>query len=553
MTIFCNVNKNKLDLFVEQIQSGRFNRQPALQERTRSIFKSEETPLKAVACAQFLIQWQNNLDEQTTDPSCKILFDATAFEQFSQSQRALNKLKRKFSRLVIQDMPLDQQESLLKESTDKLKVRFTNVSVLQHLFQFQGEDAICLEMLGLYANHRLKLPHRPMKELVALYGDANYQHDAHVVLAVASTVEHVPFSSNTWGFPGQVSWPSAAFTEEKASAVVQRRVEFSSKSPPVIGKTTPWSKVVPATRFANIIHNSKYMDGSPVGNCGERSMRIFRQLAKQRRFDCFARLYLNPGDHWFNSHIGAGRSQLAFADAWNGAKIYPEKYLKALLKDYLGINFENGKPYIQPYNENAQKILLDSYNIYPLVVFKSSSKTKHPFLCALLEEFHQIPGEKRKEKMLKALEIIRMIEHRMPLYEYIDPAVNELYDQMMYLTKKERKNGLKYSPPNGTPQCLINEALQNLDLNALRAHINDGEMADGLTILHAIKAALRADDIRFLKEVVDAGVPIEKNTFTAYFHHDADKAIQQLASELSSAANMPDLALYCNQALNKLS
>ncbi len=77
-------------------------------------------------------------------------------------------------------------------------------------------------------------------------------------------------------------------------------------------------------------------------------------------------------------------------------------------------------------------------------------------------------------------------------------------------------------------------------------------MANGLTILHAIKATLRANDIRFLKEVVDAGVPIEKNAFTDYFHHNASKAIKQLASELSSVADMPDLALYCNQAVKKL-
>lgn len=546
MSIFCNINKNKLDLFVERFQSSC-----PMQEDAKSIFQSNDTTLKAIICAQFLIQWQNHLDEYATDPSCKFLFDATVFDQFTQSQRTLNKLKRKFSRLVIQDMPLDQQKSLLKEAADKLKVRFTDVSVLQHLFQFQGEDAICLELLGLYANHRLRLPHRPVEELVEFHGDGNSRPDSHVIFAVASTVEHFPFATNTWGFPGQVSW--ASFTTEKCLALIQRRKEFQKKCPGVVARSTPWSKVVRPSAFASIIHISKYLDGSPIGNCGERSTRIFRQLVKQRGFDCFSRAELKPGDHLFCVYWKEGASQPDILDAWNGAKVYPKQYVKDFLNDYLGkCNPVSGFPDIRPYNEDLQNIVVEAYNIYPTGIFEKVSTTKYPFLCALVDEFHKIPNDKRKEKMLKALEIIHMIENRMPLYEWIDPAVNELYDQLMYLTKKERKKGLKYSPLNGNKRCLINEALQNLDLSALRAHIKDGETADGLTILHAIKAALRADDIRFLKEVVDTGVPIEKNGLTDHFHHDASKAIQQIASLLSSAANMPDLDLYCTQAVKKL-
>ncbi len=281
MGIFCNVNQNKLNLIVEKIPSCQFSYQPILLEAAKSIFQSNETTLKAVACAQFLIQWQNNLDEQITDSNPRIFFDENAFDRFTQSQRALNKLKRKFSRLVIHDMPLDQRESLLRETADKLKVQLPDVSVLEHLFYFQGDDRICLEMLGLYANHRLKLPHRPPGQLVTLYGDANYRPDARVVMAVASTVEHFPFASNTWGFPGQESWPSTAFTKQKGRALVSRRAEFLKKCPPVVESKTPWAKVVPPSELLD--------QRGPSELRLERFARPYQRWGNGERFDDFAR------------------------------------------------------------------------------------------------------------------------------------------------------------------------------------------------------------------------------------------------------------------------
>src|SRR5438876_8278223 len=106
MSIFNNVNKDRLDSLIAQVRSCHYQDQPELQETAEIIFSIDDTSLKASAFAVVLTQWQNNLNEHKKDPASKILFNDSPYNQFAQSQRALNKFKRKFSRLVIENMPL---------------------------------------------------------------------------------------------------------------------------------------------------------------------------------------------------------------------------------------------------------------------------------------------------------------------------------------------------------------------------------------------------------------------------------------------------------------
>src|SRR5262249_51837130 len=135
--------------------------------------------------------------------------------------------------------------------------------------------------------------------------------------------------------------------------------------------------------------------------------------------------------------------------------------------------------------------------------------------------------------------------------EFIDPAVHELHDQMLYLTKKARKNGLKPPAQPESGRCLINEALQDLDLAALQHHLQENKKADSLTIFHAMKACLRAGDLRFLRELAHAGIhiPIEKSSFTFFFDRDPVKAIRILASKLSAKNGILNFTGYCHQIL----
>ena len=147
------------------------------------------------------------------------------------------------------------------------------------------------------------------------------------------------------------------------------------------------------------------------------------------------------------------------------------------------------------------------------------------------------------------MEIVRFIENEMPLYEYTDPAVHELYDQMVYLTKKERKSGLTLPPLNAKDRCLVNEALQNLDLHSLQKHLKDNQPMNGTTFFHAIKASLRANNLQFLHAVVAANVPISASSLTTVYHSNTAKAITQLAERLYKASSVLDLRPLCHKAI----
>jgi len=259
-----------------------------------------------------------------------------------------------------------------------------------------------------------------------------------------------------------------------------------------------------------------------------------------------------PGDHYFVIGQDPVTHQSHVLESWNGAKIYAHQQIEEELYDYgKTFSLKNGKPHIKKCDPSTQKIQVSAYSIYPLEAFKDNSITQDSNLIQLLREFHQISGLQRQIKMKKAVEIIYFIETQMPLHPYIDPAVHELYDQMLYLTKKERKQGLKYDPPACAGRCLVNEALQNLDLPALRKHLRENKAMDSLTLLHAIKASLRADDLKFLTLVVDAGVPIEKNGFMDHFHEDPQQAITRIAVKLSAENGSLDLTGDLAKALSQ--
>jgi hypothetical protein len=549
MSIFNHVGLDKLNVFVALMQSATAF-PPILTDQHKAIFKEGDTTAKAQMCAGLLIQWQNHLNKAKNDPWLPIIYNENTFEQYVLSQKTLNKLKRKFTRLFIEGMPSSQCEMLAKEAVKYLGMPSVEPSLISDLFNYHGADAICLELLAPYANHRLDPPVFPRNKMVSLLSDdPNYRVDMRLILAVSSASEHFCIAPNTWGYERQESSPFTEFTVGKVIAAITRTNEHRNRNQ-LKSNQSPWEQVVKPSAFAESMHYAKATDGSYLGTCSERADHIFRLLAKRRDFSIVLRAGLKPGDHVFV--ISQDPNQHDFLDGWDGAKIYAAKDKGKYLYDYAGVNLLDGKPWLKPFvSGGSQKIMVGARSIFSLETFKQVSTSKHPQLIDLLHEFHQIPNLQRKEKMLKAMEITRFIENKMPLYEFIDPNVHELYDQMVYLTKKERKRGLALPPLNDNDRCLVNETLQNLDLSGLQKHLKENQPMDGVTFLHAIKASLRANNIQFLKEVVDAKIPIEASPLADFYQSKPSEAILKLADQLYGATQALDFRPLCKNAVDK--
>jgi hypothetical protein len=254
-----------------------------------------------------------------------------------------------------------------------------------------------------------------------------------------------------------------------------------------------------------------------------------------------------PADHVFVIFESLLDRRSCVLDAWNGARVYPNK--DEYLEGYAGTKALDGAANVVKFDPTLQHIHIKTCSIFPVEIFKKMSRTQHIALIELLKEFQETPKEHYQEKMLVAMEIVRFIENRMPLYEYTDPAVHELYDQMVYLTKKERKKGLTLPSLNEKGRCLVNEALQNLDLPGLENHLRENQPMDGVTLFHAIKASLRANNIQFLEAVVNANVPIKPSFLNNVYDSNPKEAIIQLANLLYKRTQALDLRPLCMEAV----
>jgi hypothetical protein len=550
MTIFHNINASKMDSFLKLIDSCKDPvYMPVLHLKTRPILKSDAFT-KAVGCARILVEWQNQIDEAKNEPKSKVLFSEKKFTHLKESQQILNKLKRKFSRLIVENMTPDQQEALTKEVSKIFGAPDLSIQAALYLFDRHGDDSLCLKIIGQFADHPLNAPAFLVSERVRLLGESDsYEPDARFLFTVSSTAEQFPIAGNTWGYEGQESTPLTQFTEVKGYAVRNRLSELRDKNDAAVEPKNPWEKAVNLSAFKKAIRRAKNHDGSLVGNCGERGRRVFQRLSAERSFDLLSLIDVGSGDHLFVIAQELDNSESHVLDPWNGAKVYSKKDINDRLYDYIEVDKKTGKPRIKKFDPKKQHLDVVAYNIYPLDAFKKDSKTKHPYLIQLLDEFHEISRLDRKEKMIKALDIIQFIETKMPLFEYVDPAVNELYDQMLYLTKKERKNGLILPSDRVEKGCRINQALQKLDLDSLRSFLKEKKSMDSLTILHAIKASLRKNDIRYLMEVVDAGVPIESNLAVLQYDSDPADGLVKLAVRLTVSNGPLDVSNLCARAV----
>ncbi len=552
MSIFNQVNKDRLNEFIALMQSHeKIAMQPIPTDEDKAIFKSGDTISKAERCAQLLIEWQNNINESKTNPISKTLFNKKKFNRFTNSQKTLNKLKRKFTKLLIANMAFPQREMLTKEAANRLGLPTNDVMLISHLFQHYGDDSLCLELIAPHAKHHLNPPVYPRGKLIS-FGDGSdgYQISNRLIFPVSSAAEHFPLAANTWGYRGQEISAMTAYASKKADAVIDRLSEMRNRSW-VVSPQSPWESVLERSDFTRAIQFAKFFDGCPIGNCSELTDYKFRKIVKQRQFDLVLEAEFQPdqpADHvWIISEDPVYKRR-HILDAWNGPKIYAEQDTEKYLDGYADTNIDDGTANLVKFDPKLQQVKTRACSIFPLEEFKRTSKTKHLYLIELLKEFHEIPKQQYKEKMLKAMEIVRFIENRMPLYEYTDPAVHELYDQMVYLTKKEKKRGLALPPLKEKDRCLVNEALQNLDLPGLEKHLKQNQPMDSMTIHHAIKASLRANNIQFLQAVVDAKVPIKSSSLTTFYHSKPEKAIRVLAARLYKASDALDLRPLCKKA-----
>ncbi len=553
MSIFNQVNVEGLNKFIALMQShGAIAMQPIFTDDVKAIFNSNDSVSKAEMCARRLIDWQNNLNRTKNNPNCAILFDKNIFNEFINSQKILNKLKRKFSKLLIADMTLPHREMLTEEASQSLGTQFKDVMLISHLFEHYGDDAICLKLIAVHAKHRLDAEFPKRGESVILGdGSSRYRVNARLILPVLSAAEHFDLASNAWGYQGQQISPLTAYATNKDDAVRSRLSEVRKlgwlKFP-----QSPWDLVLGRSEFTRAIQFAKFFDGCPIGNCAERSDYKFRKIVKQRQFDLVLEAEFQPSrpaDHVFVIFVSLSNQWSYVLDAWNGARVYANKDKDKYLEGYAGTKARDGTANVVKFDPNLQHIHIKTFSIFPVETFKKMSRTQHIALIELLKEFHQTPKEHYQEKMLKAMEIVLFIENRMPLYEYTDPAVHELYDQMVYLTKKERKKGLALPPLNDKVRCLVNEALQNLDLPSLEKHLRDNQPMDSVTLFHAIKASLRANNIQFLQAVVNANVPIKPSFLTNVYDSNPREAIIQLANLFYKRTQSLDLRPLCMEAV----
>ncbi|HSX13055.1 MAG TPA: hypothetical protein VLE96_01360, partial [Chlamydiales bacterium] len=481
-----------------------------------------------------IIDWQNALYEQRNEKDCKIIYDEDEFIAYSDSQYSLNKIKRKFNKAFLEGLGPSQKKALAEEILIKkgLSVNKKNMTMARYAINHFGYSELCLDFFSEFIGHKLNSPIRPLAELVDVKHTKGVSH--HFIMTVASTAAQAPLASNASKYRGQEKTPITDFCEKAWESIVdQLEGERAAKKIELnyMLRKNRWTTRLGMSNFRKVIENAKMLDESIIKNCGERADSIFYAIARERDFTVGKRCSIkeNPhsksprkGDHVFV--ISNGR----VLDAWNGARIYRESEIKLYLNDYFDVS-SNGKACLRQFSPKKQMIQASAYTIYPCDAFEKDSVTKHPHLIQLLKQFHDLSD--RNEKMLKALEIVSFIENRMPLYEFYDKAVHELYDQMVYLTKKERKKGLKFTPRNPSP-CRINEALINLDKGALKKCISENERMNKLTIFHALKATLRSNDPEFYDLVSNANPPIETSLLTKIVDQDPLVALEKISERL---------------------
>src|ERR1700722_1082220 len=550
MGILSHINDSvRLNELINLFNKSNHQYKPIMKKtKQRLLASSNNAEDKARLLFEKIVDWQNTLTLARTDPNSTILYDKNKYQTFIESQNVVNKLKRKFNKMFLEELSPSRKLELAIEFIEGNEESLDegSLSVSFMFLENFGYDENCFRAMTEFLDYDLLYfgPTDSNEEIVE-FKDCNHTFPPlHYFHALEATAIQAPLSSNTWGYRGQEKTPLTQISKKSIEAAIYRREETYGKNDSIINQKlskNAWLKELNVSDFKEKIIFARLGNGQFVQNCFEQGSDLFYRLTRQRTFDTisFCRILKKDGvpesekgDHGFICAKRADDPTSFVLDPWNGAKMYPTDKMEKHLENYVGDIDANGKPLLRRYNPQTQYIDTLTYNIYPLEAFKRESRFFHPFLYSLLKEFHAIPSSKREDKMRKALEICSFIENKMPFYELYDRAIHDLYDQMMYLTAKERKKGLKPTVDYFDQLCPVNQALKKGDKKALKELLSNKEKMDSLTILHAIKTAMIEEDREFYEMVMQENPPIPYPQFMGQFGKTPQEALEALTQKL---------------------
>ncbi len=535
MSSFKNINFNSasLDYLFSYLTNSNCIHKPLISAEEQNIINSQDSSSKAQLLFVKIIDWQNELTKQRIAPDSQVIDTRESYAAFVASQNALNKLKRKFNKLFLENVTPPQTEEIAKQQLEKIDepVSSDNIEFIEYIIKNFGYNDSCLQTFARWYGEGCELQNAneiPIEKLIELKGfPENEEPTTYTMLNLLDVLIKMPISGNTWGFPGQE--PTVIYSQKVGNAANARLKETrdeNKKKVKLLAQSQPMSNFKRFKTFA------KLQIGQYIGNCTEGAIDLFNALTRDENYVFVALCQLKgkpiPGtnkkgkaDHAFVIAQERREHQKNVLDHWNGASIHPESKNYKYLRDNTKQLDSRGRAITRKFNPNKQEIEVLAYNLYPYEAFKKDSKIKHTWLLELLERFHK--NSDPQERTSEALHMISFIENKMPLYEYYDPALRELYDQLMDFTKKARKKGVNCT--SEADIIPINEALKKLDKSRLKQYLAEKKPTDGYTILHALKASLLSGDMDYYDLASSACHYDTSTPLTESFDPDPKKAV----------------------------
>jgi hypothetical protein len=504
MGLLNNIDQHGLnDLLIEMDRFQGLKYLSDVDSTVQLALCSDNGQRKAKLCFQALAAWWSSNDVDKYSQSETLLATENNYRLYIDSQRTLCSFRKRFNQLVIKSLDPSTQKKIGRKVAEIWQF-VTGISLSKRQNRVLGESMLKLHtadplcFIGLAcATHLEPLPYReafipPISILTKIDS-----LDSSLIAALYATIQQIPLASNCWHYH-QPEIPLTAPSPQKICNASLRLAERRARaSTQCLWVDSPFI----STRL-----RGKNARGSLVGNCHERAAHLFNELIKERRVDWKIDLcVLRGGDHAFIL-IRNALLRWYLLEAWNGAKIYPSDQIPAHLQNYCGVG-QDGTPTLSPFDPKSHQIYVLTSNFYSRQEFEKRSTMPLFTIASLLEDFHALPPTERDAKMQRASTLISTIQ-ALPFLKtslLYNLALQELLEQMLYLTKKERIVVVKQKVCPINP---INAALDNGDLETLKRHLKADEKADAQTLIYAMDAASRTQNMAFLRLIVEKDVKV---------------------------------------------
>jgi hypothetical protein len=515
MGFFKNINQDGVNDLLDRMDQFTGIKYPSkVNGDVRFAKGTENSQTKVSLCFLALFAWQHETDFIKYLRSNSLLSaDSTYYNAYLESRQELRSVRKRLSQLVIHSLdPVDQKklgEKVARTWCARMRIPLREDqedAFGQSLLRFSADDPLCCisiaEAGGLPYPYSYQDPFDPGIAVHRREGDE--LPDPLLIAAVGSVAKRIPIAPNCWR-SYQPAISLTTFSPEKWLHAERLLGEYRGRS-----NIQYLSKGISSLFIFERICGKNAREVL-VGLCDEYVHLLFRELIKKRRVDWkIDKCAIRGGSHTFILvTITRGNNiQSYILDAWNGGKIFPFEFRHIFLQDWRGMNPADGTPILAPFDPASQQIHVTTSNFSSPEEFQQRSTMPLPQIVQLLEEFEQ-PFTERASKMQIASTLIRTIEE-LPLstlYLFWNPALQDLLEQMRYLTKKERIPVVEQRI-DSIDAYLINTALKNRDLEALKRHLQSNERSDAYTFLYALDAASRTQNMAFLRLIVEKGVRV---------------------------------------------